>query len=147
MLAAELLEEVKLLSEPVVSEFAVTVRAVVVAPIKVWLKVPVPDARVKLELFCTVTAPFEVKPEVAVIRPEMVGVAVQAVPVTVKLPPRVVKLLPVTVRVPLISSLAPGSVVPMPTLPFAKTVIASTPAAETWKGFRVEPVAVVRLSK
>jgi hypothetical protein len=52
-----------------------------------------------LELFCTVTVPLEVKPEVAVIKPEMVGVAVQVVPVTVRFPPREVKLLPETVKV------------------------------------------------
>ena len=57
----------------------------------------------------TVTAPFAVKPEVAVINPDIVGVAVQLVPVTVKLPPRLVKLLPDTVKV-LSSVVAPCSV-------------------------------------
>ena len=53
----------------------------------------------RLELFWTVTAPFEVSPEVAVISPEMVGVAVQAVPVTVRFPPKEVRKLPETVKV------------------------------------------------
>lgn len=58
-----------------------------------------PEANVRFELFWTVTVPFEVKPNVAVISPEMVGVAVQAVPVTVRFPPKEVKLAPETVKV------------------------------------------------
>ena len=53
----------------------------------------------RLELFCTVTAPFEVRPEVAVINPEIVGVAVQAVPDTVRFPPKEVRFAPDTVKV------------------------------------------------
>jgi len=85
-IAAE--DEAKLLA--VVGPFSETV------PVPVE-NVPVPVC-VKLELFCTVTAPFEVKPEVAVMSPEMVGVAVQAVPMTVKFPPKEVRLLPETVN-------------------------------------------------
>ncbi len=77
--------------------------ATVVSPFKDTAPVPVPKVPlpvwVRLELFCTVTVPFEVNPEVAVIKPEMVGVAVQAVPVTVRFPPNEVKLLPETVKV------------------------------------------------
>ena len=54
---------------------------------------------VKFELFCTVTVPLAVKPEVAVISPEIVGVAVQEVPVTVKSPPKVVRPVPSKDRV------------------------------------------------
>ena len=49
----------------------------VVSPFKDTAPVPVPKVPlpvwVKLELFCTVNVPLEVKPEVAVIRPEIVG--------------------------------------------------------------------------
>src|SRR3989304_8478596 len=36
---------------------------------------------------------------------------------------------------------------PIPTLPVASTVMASVPAAETWKGLSVEPDAVVALTR
>lgn len=77
-------------------------------------KVPVPDW-VKLLLFCIVTPPFEVNPEVAVMSPEIVGVAVHDVPVTVRLPPRVVSPVPVVrVLVPVIE-VAPFRVIaPVP---------------------------------
>ena len=65
----------------------------------------------------TVEAELLSNPEVIVTAPEIVGVAVQDVPVTVRSPPSVVRLLPETVKVPATSSLDPGPVVPMPTLP------------------------------
>jgi len=58
-----------------------------------------PDASPKTVFPFAVKVPFEVNPDVAVIKPEIVGVAVQEVPVTVKFPPSEVKLLPETVKV------------------------------------------------
>ncbi len=70
----------------------------VVAPFKEMAPVPVEKVPVpvwpKLALFCTVTFPLAVRPEVAVISPEIVGVAVQAVPVTVRFPPKVTNPVP-----------------------------------------------------
>ena len=69
----------------------------------------------KLLLFCIVTVPSDVNPDVAVTSPEIVGVAVHAVPVTVRLPPRVVSPVPVVrVLVPVIE-VAPFRVIaPVP---------------------------------
>ena len=53
----------------------------------------------------------------------------------------------VFVTVESMSNWASGVASPMPTLALAKTVIASVPAAETWKGFNVEPDAVVRFRR
>src|SRR3989338_837953 len=66
----------------------------------VWEKRPAPLLIIKLELFCTVTAPLEVRPLVAVIRPEIVGVAVQAVGFTVKVVAALPKLVAVELTVP-----------------------------------------------
>lgn len=116
--------------------------AMVVSPLRETAPVPVLKvlAPVWEKPAATVTVPLAVKPEVAVIKPEMVGVAVQLVPLTVKLPPREVKLLPVTVRVPLTSSLAPGAVVPTPTLPLSRRANLSTPAESLVSSEKVEPV-------
>src|SRR3989338_1818214 len=83
-----------------------------VAGAYVWEKRPAPLLIIKLELFCTVTAPLEVRPLLAVIRPEIVGVAVQAVGFTVK----VVAALPKVV--------AGGVNVPQFRMPAASSVIA-----------------------
>src|SRR3989338_675311 len=53
----------------------------------------------------------------------------------------------VFVTVESMSNWASGEVSPMPTLALAKTVIASVPAAETWKGFNAEPDAVARFRR
>jgi hypothetical protein len=78
--------------------------AMVVSPFKDTAPVPVPKVPlpvcVKLELFCTVTAPLEVSPEVAVINPEMVGVAVQIVGLMVKVVADFPKLVEVELVVP-----------------------------------------------
>ena len=80
------------------------------------------------------------------IKPEIVGVAVQVVPVTVKFPPKEVRLLPVTVNVPFTSKTAPGFVVPIPTLPLFKMVMAivapSVPPVNWWAIPVVVPVPV-----
>ena len=53
----------------------------------------------------------------------------------------------VLVTVESMSNWASGVASPMPTFALARTVIASVPAAETWKGFNAEPDAVVRLRR
>ena len=53
----------------------------------------------------------------------------------------------VFVTVESMSNWLSGVASPMPTFALAKTVIASVPAAETWKGFNAEPDAVVRLRR
>jgi hypothetical protein len=216
-----------------------------------------PDASPKTVFPFAVKVPFDVNPDVAVIKPEIVGVAVQEVPVTVKFPPREVRLLPETVKVlssvvapcrvndpgviadpieliedapvprvvdpdevrvvkapvegvvapmavplipvavvlklpevkvmllapvfieeadrpdkvkapevpvkfkapvvrvnpeenlpvPVTSRAVPGAALPTPTLPLAKTVKASFPAADTWNGLRDDPEAVVTFNK
>ena len=53
----------------------------------------------------------------------------------------------VLVTVESMSNWESGVASPMPTLALARTVIASVPAAETWKGFNVEPDAVVRFRR
>jgi hypothetical protein len=211
-----------------------------------------PNASPKTVFPFAVKVPFDVNPDVAVIKPEIVGVAVQAVPVTVRFPPSEVRLLPETVKVlssvvapckvsepgvivepivfideapvprvvdpdevsvvkapvegvvapcrsidpvavvlkfpdvnvilfapvliedaespdsvkapdvpvrfkapvvrvspeenrpvPVTSKAVPGAALPTPTFPLARTVKASFPAADTWKGLRVDPAAVV----
>ena len=66
---------------------------------------------VKFELFCTVTAPLAVKPEVAVMRPEIVGVAVQEVGLIVKVVAALPKLVAVELTVPKFKILAESMVV------------------------------------
>src|SRR3989338_1199092 len=88
---------------PVPPADKVTVCASAVASVVgayVWEKRPAPLLIIKLELFCTVTAPLEVRPLVAVIRPEIVGVAVQAVGFTVKVVAALPKLVAVELTVP-----------------------------------------------
>src|SRR5438105_6618914 len=97
--APELLVKDRDSKVPVVREVVESVWAVVVVPVKVWLKRPVPLDMVRLLPPETVTAPLEVNPALAVINPETVGVAVQTVPLTVRFPPKVVRLLPVRVKV------------------------------------------------
>ena len=126
MLAAELLEEVKLESDPVVKELAVTEIAVVVVPVKVWTNVPAPEANAKffpaamvvsplrltapvpvpqvlapgcVKAAATVTVPLAVNPLVAVINPEIVGVAVQAVGPTVNPEPLIAVVAPTLPKV------------------------------------------------
>ena len=53
----------------------------------------------------------------------------------------------VFVTVESMSNWASGVASPMPTLALARTVIASVPAAETWKGFNAEPDAVARFRR
>ena len=73
--------------------------AVVVVPVKVWVNTPVPELMVRFWLAPTVKVPFEVNPEVAVIKPEMVGVAVQEVGPTVNPEPLMVVAAPARPRV------------------------------------------------
>ena len=110
--------------------------AMVVSPFRETAPVPVPNVPepvwVKLELFCTVTVPLEVNPEVAVIKPEMVGVAVQAVEPKVVVTPerpkvKAVALVPPIASVPELSTTGVVTLVEKVPVAPVKTVVPADP--------------------
>ena len=124
-------DEVRVVKAPV--EGMVAPMAVPLIPVAVVLKLP----DVKVILLAPVFIEEADRPD---------KVKAPEVPVKFKAP--VVSVNPEENRpVPVTSRAVPGATFPTPTLPLAKTVRASFPAADTWNGLRDEPEAVVTFNR
>jgi len=124
-------EEVSVVKAPV--EGVVAPMAVPLIPVAVVLKLP----DVKVILLAPVLIDEADRPDKAK-APE--------VPVKFKAP--VVRVNPdENLPVPVTSKAVPGAAFPTPTLPLARTVKASVPAADTWNGLRLDPEAVVTFNR